>query len=768
MSFGSLLLLACIFAPAQQPKPDATPDSGAVIRTETKVVLVDTVVTDKKGNYVRNLTAKDFKVWEDNKEQTIKSFTFESDPNSPANSQRRYIVLFFDNSTMDPANQAQARQAAAKFIDSNGGPNRMMAIVNYGGAIQIAQNFTNDVAKLKQVVSGVKIAEVATNGDSSMPELNKAAGDFGARNMLLGLRSLAKNLSSVQGRKTLVLFSAGFPLDAEKISDATAVIDTCNKANVAIYPIDVRGLMSGAPTAQLDPPSSNPANGLHQSAQRGLAMAFGALLQPAAFSSGNSFFQKGGGGGGGGGKGGGGGGVGGGVGGGGGGKGGGGAPSGGAPSGGAPGGGHGGAPTGGAPGVGNRGGAPGMMNANTLNALNNMNGLGPASNARNVLIPNMPDSGIDNQSLMTMLADGTGGFVILNTNDLFAGLQKIGREMDEFYLLGYTPPESEEGSCHSLRVKVDQGGDTVRARTGYCNSKQKDLLAGNPVEKTLEARASAAQAGTVAASMQLPYFYTGSNVARVNVAMEIPPGVMKFEKVKGKFHAEMNVLGIAYNADGSVGARFSDTLKRDFEEKKQVEEFEAAPFHYENEFEVASGKYNLKVVFSAGGANFGKIESPLVIDPWASQFGLSGIALSKQIHKQAALAVGLDQSLIEDRVPLITQGVQVIPYGSDKFSKTDPVLFYAEIYEPALLTADARNPLQVGIQIRVLDSKTREQKFSTGLVKVDSPGASQNPTIPVAYRVPLDMVPPGQYVVEVQARDTAGKSATRTTDLIIE
>jgi VWFA-related protein len=756
ISVGCVFPLACLLAPAQQPKPDAVPDSGAVIRTETKVVLVDTVVTDKKGNYVRNLTAKDFKVWEDNKEQTIKTFTFESDPNSPANSQRRYIVLFFDNSTMNVANQAQARQAAAKFIDSNSGPNRMMAIVNYGGAIQITQNFTNDAARLKQVVSGVKLAQVATNGDASMPELNKAAGDFGARNMLLGLRSLAKNLTSVQGRKTLILFSAGFPLDAEKISDATAVIDTCNKANVAIYPIDVRGLMSGAPTAQLDSPSSPPL----RSASRGLA--FGALLQPAAFSSsGNSFFQKGGAGGGGGGVGGGGGG---------GGKGGGG---GGGVGGGTGGGAHGGAPTGGAPtggspGTGPRGGTPAGMNPNTLNALNGMNGLGPASNARNILIPKMPDSGIDNQSLMTMLAEGTGGFVILNTNDLFAGLEKIGKEMDEFYLIGYTPPESEEGSCHSLRVKVDQGGDTVRARSGYCNSKSKDLLAGNPIEKTLESRASAAQAGTVAASMQLPYFYTGPNVARVNVAMEIPPGVMKFEKVKGKFHAEMNVLGIAYNADGSVGARFSDTLKRDFEEKKQVEEFEAAPFHYENEFEVASGKYTLKVVFSAGGANFGKIESPLTIDPWASQFGLSGIALSKQIHKQAAMAVGLDQSLIEDRVPLVTQGVQVIPYGSDKFSKTDPVLFYAEIYEPALLTADARNQPQIGIQIRVLDRKTQEQKFSTGLVRVDIPATSENPTIPVAYRVPLDMIAPGQYVVEVQARDTAGKVATRTTDLVVE
>ncbi len=482
-----------------------------------------------------------------------------------------------------------------------------------------------------------------------------------------------------------------------------------------------------------------------------------------------------------------------------------------APGGGAPGGGGGGGATGGRTGGGTTGGAPGggttggapvggntggrggttpgvgnpaqprtpgrvgnPYNPNTLNNPNNVNGTGPANNARNILIPKMPDSGIDNQTVMQMLADGTGGFVIKNTNDLFAGLQKIGQEMDEFYVIGYTPPASEEGSCHALRVKVDQGGDSVRARSGYCNSRPKDLLAGNPIEKTLENRAAASQAGTVAASIQLPFFYTGPNEARVNVAMEIPADVLKFEKVKGKFHAEMNVLGIAYNPDGSVGARFSDTVKREFEDKKQVEAFQQAPFHYENEFEVASGQYNLKVVFSGAGsdgksgASFGKIEVPLSIDPWSSQFGLSGLALSKQVRQQAAMAQGLDASLIEDRVPLVTQGVQVIPFGSNKFTKTEPALFYAEIYEPLLLNADPKNKPAIGLQIRILDRKTKDQKFSTGLMRLDMATVSENPTIPIAEKMPLDNLGPGQYVVEFEARDSAGKVATRTADFDLQ
>ena len=78
------------------------------------------------------------------------------------------------------------------------------------------------------------------------------------------------------------------------------------------------------------------------------------------------------------------------------------------------------------------------------------------------------------------LASGTGGFPILNSNDLLAGLQKIAKEQDQYYLLGYAPTDSAEGSCHTLKVKVERSGETVRARSGYCNVKPADVLAETP------------------------------------------------------------------------------------------------------------------------------------------------------------------------------------------------------------------------------------------------------------------------------------------------
>src|SRR5581483_3295680 len=217
--------------------------SGPTIKAEKRLVLVDAIVADKKGNYIRDLTAKDFRVWEDKKEQTIESFSFEAGT-SNANAQKHYLILFFDNSTMQFAEQAQARKAAQQFVDTNAGPNREVAVVNFGGSLQIAQTFTEDVERLKQSINGVKFSSVSPNGDSMSGTLSRAAADFGARDVLLSLRTLAKNLGPIPGRKTLIFLSSGFPLNSELRSELTAVIDVCNKNNVAVYPIDVRGLVA--------------------------------------------------------------------------------------------------------------------------------------------------------------------------------------------------------------------------------------------------------------------------------------------------------------------------------------------------------------------------------------------------------------------------------------------------------------------------------------------------------------------------------------------
>jgi VWFA-related protein len=740
---------------APEPAAPSQPaEQATVFKAQTKLVLVDSIVTDKKGNYIRDLTQKNFRVWEDNKEQEVKSFSYESGNASPNNPTKRYLVLFFDNSTMEFGDQSAARQAAAKFIEANAGANRLMAVVEFGGTLRITQNFTADADRLKKVVAGTKFSTVSPNAEVASlgaPPLMSAEADFGARSMLWAVRDLAKNLATVPGRKSLVLLTAGFPLTPERQSELSAVIDACNKANVAVYPIDVRGLVVLGIT---------PASGAHIS--NPVLTGPGHLIT-ATFSYNGAaepvphlvFVQHGGGGGGGGGgHGGGGGGTGGGGGGGhGGGTGGGGGHGGGSGGGG----GHGG--TGGG-GTGGHGGGVGSGYSPANSFYNN-----PNFQPRNI-IPPFPESSSTNQQVLYALAEGTGGFVIHDTNDLLSGMQRIAKEQDEYYILGYTPPDSTDGSCHTIKVKVDESKTIVRSRSGYCNVKPVDLLAGKPIERELENHATGSQAGNITGSMEAPFFFTAANVARVSLAMQMPSNSIKFEKEKGKFRSDMNVLGIATKTDGTEAARFSDTVHLEFE-KKELEEFNKKPFVYENQFDIASGQYQLSVVFSSGGESFGKLQAALAVDSYdGKHFSLSGLALSKEAHPISGMEQGLDADLMQGNVPLVFHGVQIVPAADYHFKKSDPAMVYLEIYEP-LLTGP--NPPQVGLEFKIVDAKTGQPKMDAGVGKTQDAIRTGNPVVPIGLRVPVDKLEPGSYRLELRALDSAGnKSAVRAAEFVVD
>lgn len=746
---------------ARQSSQPAAQDQAAgapVLKAESRVVRVDVVVMDKKGNYIEDLKPTDFKVYDDNKEQKVDNFAFGSDPAAPVKENRHYLVLFFDNTTMDTADQPRARAAAKKFIEANAGSDRVMAVAEFGGALRIVQNFTADVDRLQQAVTGVKTPSISTNAPPpttptgiALPAgvgLGNAEADFGAYSVLLAIRSLAKNLANIPGRKSLVLFTSGFPLTPENTSELTATIDACNKANVAIYPLDVRGLdvpMSlnrnrtrpefwqlGATSSGFIAASTSPGNRNYRPAQFRLA-SFTSTSSPEFEDP-----QHGGGGGGGGHGGGGGGGMGG-------------------------GGGHSGGGTGGTGGTGGKGGTGGAGGGTTRGSPVSGSGqpalMSPYTQPRSI-VPTFPESAATNQQVLYSLAEGTGGFTIFNTNDLLAGLQKISREQNEYYLLGFIPPDSPEGSCHILKVKVDRGGTNVRARSGYCNVKPTDLLAGKPIEKDLELRAASGPAGGSAAALQAPFFYTSPNEARVSLVMEVPPSAVDFSKVKGKYHADINFLGIAYKPDGSVAARFSDESTFDLE-KDDWKKFTESPMRYENQFEIAPGEYKLSVVLSGGNQKFAKYEAPLTIDPYdGKSFTVSSISLSKEFWRVADLGGSLDADLLADRTPMVVHGIQFVPAGNYHFKKTDKVGLYIQAYDPR---ASESNPPKVAASFSIKDAKSDAVVLSSGMMDMSGFAEKGKPVIPMAMVIPVNEIPAGSYLLTLQVGEAGGGSLlTRT------
>jgi len=643
-----------------QKKTEPTTNSDSVFSSDTRLVLIDSIVTNRKGADIGDLTRENFKVREDGKEQTIASFS-----DGTPDVQKHYLVLLFDDSTVPVIDQHYARDAAMKFIGSNAGPNRLMSVVEFGGRLRVAQNLTNDVDRLKQAVDGVKPSDISAGTRGVIGPVGRANAQPQPGGLPEALSNLAGGLVKLPGRKTVVLFSEGLSANSDRMK---AVIEECNRANAAVYPVDIGVLArkgsGGAVTAG--------------DASFGRALVNPPVPQNPAVTR--------------------------------------------------------------------------QTSEADLNALDNLSA------------PRFAPE------LLYNLARGTGGFVVSSPDKLADDLNRIGTEESRHYVLGYLPAKDlKPGACHTIKVDVDRSGASVRARTSYCDVETPEIRTGPVAERDLEARLNSEEAAgnggaapTVHATMQTPFFYVAPNIARVDLALDIPGAALKFVNDKGKFTATLNVIGIAYLPDNGVAARFNETRKITLDDRRQVDEFASRPWHFEKQFEMASGNFDLKVAFGSGAASFGSVETNLIIDPWdPSKFLLSGLALSQSTHPVSPARLG-DVDLSGDDVPLTVSGVQFIPAGTNRLLKQEKAYIYGEICGPSLAIPG------LVAQLTVLDAKTGNPVKSLAYTPLKTETLPGTSNVPFDIALPIDDLPPGSYTAQIIAQDAAGNRSMRTIDFDLD
>ena len=201
--------------------------------------------------------------------------------------------------------------------------------------------------------------------------------------------------------------------------------------------------------------------------------------------------------------------------------------------------------------------------------------------------------------------------------------------------------------------------------------------------------------------------------------------------------------------------------------KKDLKEFSKGPFNYQHTFNVAPGKYTLKLVLSTGGEKFGKYETALNIAPFDGQhLELSGPALSNAFRPVDQLVASLDSQLLEDQTPLLFQGMEVFPQPGNRFQRGDKVSFYVEVFEPLIQSSLAP---RVGVLFNIVNRKTNQQVYSSNTILVNALARSGNPLIPLAQEIPTGSLQAGEYRLEVRARNSAGgASSIRTADFVLE
>jgi VWFA-related protein len=327
-----LAILACFLGfgfstlRAQAPATEAPPPT---IRVSTHLVLVNVVVTDKKGGPVTGLKKDDFTVEEKGKKQKIAFFsnpeptkqaevpelapgvyTNKPEFRAPAGP---VTAILLDAANTPFQDQAYARLQMLKYVQDQLKPGQRIGIFTLTDSLGVLQDFTEDSSLLLEALKKYKpvvqpqatvaaplsagAGEALRSGvQGTIDSIQSAAAAFQSAQVnynldrrvvvtLSGMRSLGRILSGIPGRKEIVWLTAAFPFDLvpenRNISEAELMADLPNidvrtkdvdtraagavaetqrgsyaqairevaaelaSSQIAIYPVDVRGLASG-------------------------------------------------------------------------------------------------------------------------------------------------------------------------------------------------------------------------------------------------------------------------------------------------------------------------------------------------------------------------------------------------------------------------------------------------------------------------------------------------------------------------------------------
>lgn len=297
-----ILLLASCFAfawtdPLQESKSTSvvTQQQTPTFSVEAAMVVVDVTVRDSKGKLLPDLKKEDFRIFEDNKPQSIVTFAAENvaigppveekalanepmkekpavplpavvnlglNPNQPTRKEelsgKRLMVLFFDLSSLGTENLIRSIDAAHSFVVKQTGPQDLIAIATYSSELTLVQDLTNDREVLLKTLNRISspdsgdtasedLGETDTSDEAFVPD-SVQFDIFNTDRRLSALETIAKMYREFPERKSLIYFSGGVrTTGVENNAQIRSTVDSANRSNMSIYTVDSQGLVALPP-----------------------------------------------------------------------------------------------------------------------------------------------------------------------------------------------------------------------------------------------------------------------------------------------------------------------------------------------------------------------------------------------------------------------------------------------------------------------------------------------------------------------------------------
>lgn len=379
----------------------------------------------------------------------------------------------------------------------------------------------------------------------------------------------------------------------------------------------------------------------------------------------------------------------------------------------------------------------------------------PAFMSMSSLIQNEVRRAQDN---LRVMSEETGGFAIINQNDLNAAFERIIEDNSNYYVLGYYPSnDKRDGRFRKVEVRVTRPGVRVQARNGYSAPKGKSAAPtnakadGKVPPEILEALANPIPTGGVGLSVFAAPFSGPAPKASVALTVEFAPGSLKFVEQNGRFNEDIELHVLAIDASGKMqdGGPTTAPLKLSQGNHDAVV---ANGFRIVRRLTLPPGRYQIRVAAKeSNGRSVGTVTQLLDVPDFSkSALQLSGIAITS--ISAARVPTANSDAQLKDVLP-------AAPTARREFPSGDTLAIFAEVYDN-----QPTPPHRVSISSAILAEDGREMFSATDERSSDDLQGKKG-GYGYTREFPLGQLPPGRYVLRVSARALVNNGGTTTREV---
>jgi VWFA-related protein len=696
------VLAASVVATAQQSQAPAQPQ--ITFRTGADYIEVDAVVTDGKGQFIRDLKLSDFEVLEDRRPQKIDVFALVDIPLERADRpayrpavepdvvtnakdfEGRVYVLVLDANHVPAQDSLLVKRAARQFIQQNLGANDLAAVVlaqtgsrddnreftSSKATLQVAiDRFTGEQLRSKALtVRDFAISRAGTGFDPIADSRDPYAAERAAkaRGTLDTIRRASQYMAGIRGRrKALILFSEGLDFNLhDSIGPRSSGGAGMVGSGVAANPTSDNSMTEAMHAAaivdemQLMFEAASRANvAIYSIDPRGVASETDALMQATGMPEGSAL---------------------------------------------------------------------------TIDQV-----------TRSVREELQRQIGT-----LRTFSEVTGGLALVGTNDFQTGFRRIVEDNSAYYVLGYHLTNvKHDGKFHDITVRVKRPGVQVRARKGYYALRNADPAA-TPVDPTVALLNSPMPVGGLGLRLTTS---TLKDRASANVRVQMTVELNGRDLVLDG-NNKVNLSYVALDMSGKVHASGVKTMDLAIREASRRAVTEHG-LRLVTELELPPGHYQLRLAAHDPSANR---SGSVFWDLDVPDFTKPAIAMGNLILTAASAGrtpTSLDAPSLKDLLP-------GPPTASREFALEDTLAVFTEVYDnetsrPHTVDLSATIRADDGTQVFV----TREERESP------SGGAGQHVYAYLA-RIPLQDLAAGRFVLTVEARSRLGDKVTRELQFTIK